>query len=98
MSFIWSMLFKEKPSAIDITKIKSIKGVEQDLLLPDGRLILPDSTEYFQARLAWNWSVSGTPSVVVIAKTEADVVATIKYCREKKQNMCIAGGYYALIL
>jgi hypothetical protein len=94
-SFI-SSLFSEKPSPIDVSKITLIPGIEKDLLLPNGRIILPSSPEYFNARLAWNWSISGTPSAIVLAKSEEDVAATIKYCITNNHQMCIAGGKHSL--
>lgn len=84
----------DSPPTIDISAIQPLKADLSTLNVE--KKLVPSDAEYFEARLPWNWSVSGTPSAIAMVKSEQEIQATVNFCRENKLLLCVAGGKHSL--
>lgn len=57
-----------------------------------GRVILPDDSDYDQARKLWNAMIDKHPAVIARVKTTSDVVGAVKYARQNSLQISIRGG------
>ena len=57
-----------------------------------GDLIAPGDERYEQARRVWNAAVDRCPALIARAQSTADVVAVVRYAREKGLPLSVRGG------
>ena len=68
------------------TEIKKLKASLR------GELILPDSPGYDDARAIYNAMIDKKPAIIVKCTNVADVISTVKFCRENKIDTAIRSG------
>lgn len=54
-----------------------------------GAVIGPEDPRYDEARRAWNLSVEQRPTVIVIAKSAADVVQAVRFARSERLDVAV---------
>ncbi|SMF87811.1 FAD/FMN-containing dehydrogenase [Paenibacillus uliginis N3/975] len=58
----------------------------------NGRLIVPGEEGYNERRKVWNTSVDKHPAAILVCKAVSDVVAAVKFAKEKGFTVSIRGG------
>ncbi len=57
-----------------------------------GELVLPSDAPYDSMRRVWNGAIDRRPAVIVRCRDEADVVACVKFSRERGVRIAVRGG------
>src|SRR5579864_6796755 len=57
-----------------------------------GEIILPDDSNYDEARKVYNAMINKRPGMIVKCTDVADVIHAVNYGRENKLNVAIRGG------
>lgn len=57
-----------------------------------GELVTPDHPEYDRARALWNGAVDHKPLMVAGCRSTADVVAAVRFARERDLRVSVRGG------
>lgn len=57
-----------------------------------GKLILPDSDEYDEARRVYNATIDKHPQAIVRCANVTDVIATVKFARDNASLLAVRGG------
>jgi FAD/FMN-containing dehydrogenase len=68
---------------------EAVGGLARDV---DGDLVLPDHSEYHDARDVWNGLVNRYPAVVVRAAGSQDVATAVGFAREHDLELSVRGG------
>jgi FAD/FMN-containing dehydrogenase len=63
----------------------------------DGEVVTPDATGYDDARRVWNAMFDRRPTLIVRPSTVQDVVAAIRFGRERDLEIAIRGGGHSAI-
>ena len=59
-----------------------------------GRLIMPDDTDYNEARAVWNGMIDRPPALIARCEDAADVMAAVNFAREHDMPLTVkAGGH-----
>jgi FAD/FMN-containing dehydrogenase len=67
----------------------SIQRFQSEL---SGRLVLPHSPEYEDARKIWNGMIDKHPAMIVQCANEADVISAIRFARSMDIEVAVRGG------
>src|SRR5215211_4290670 len=57
-----------------------------------GALLEPHNAGYGEARAIWNGMIEKRPAAIVMAETDADVAASVRFARENGLQLSVRGG------
>ena len=57
-----------------------------------GKVYLPDSDGYDEARKIWNGMFDRKPAIIIQCKSTSDVVASVNFARDNKLILAVKGG------
>lgn len=61
-----------------------------------GRLIVPEHESYDEARRVWNGYINRRPALIAQCRGVADVVAAVRFVRERELPVAVRGGGHAV--
>lgn len=75
-----------------MTRVVSLKAVEQLKQQVRGRVIEPGDDGYDAARSVWNAMIDRRPALIVQCTGVADVIASVRLAREHDLLVAVRGG------
>lgn len=75
------------------TDLRSVDGLAANFL---GALIRPSDSGYDQARQIWNGHIQRRPALIARCQGVADVIAAVRFCRERDLPVSVRGGGHAV--
>jgi FAD/FMN-containing dehydrogenase len=71
-------------------------AVQQYVAALRGDLLTPDDPEYDQARRVWNHMIDKRPALIARCASEADVLRSIEFARERDLTVAVRGGGHSV--